>query len=129
MSGGGSKGAYEAGAVHSIVNTLPAPDNQYDVVSGVSVGAINSASFALFAKGDELQLGDFILNLWKNMKNDMVWKFRDNIDPVGPLFDNSGFVDDTPLYEFLHGILSEFANIARRTIITTANDVLTGNQM
>ena len=54
MSGGGSKGAYEAGAIHSIFNTLEAPDNQYDVVSGVSVGAINSASFALFGKGDEI---------------------------------------------------------------------------
>jgi NTE family protein len=69
MSGGGSKGAYEAGALHSIFNTLEAPDGEYDVVSGVSVGAINSASMALFAKGEEKALGDYLLGLWMNLTN------------------------------------------------------------
>jgi len=53
MSGGGSKGAYEAGALHSIFHTLEAPHGEYDVISGVSVGAINSAATALFGKGEE----------------------------------------------------------------------------
>ena len=53
MSGGGSKGAYEVGVVNTFVKAVPAPDNQYDVVSGVSVGAINAALFALFGKGQE----------------------------------------------------------------------------
>lgn len=70
MSGGGSKGAYEAGALHSIFNTLDAPDSEYDVVSGVSVGAINSASMSLFEKGQEKELGDFLLDLWENLTND-----------------------------------------------------------
>ena len=70
MSGGGSKGAYEAGALHSIFHTLEAPHGEYDVVSGVSVGAINSAATALFAKGDEKALGDFMLGLWENLTNE-----------------------------------------------------------
>lgn len=69
MSGGGSKGAYEAGALHSIFHT-EGVDVKYDVVSGVSVGAINSASMALFAKGDEAALGDFLLDMWMNLTND-----------------------------------------------------------
>ena len=76
MSGGGSKGAYEAGVVHSVANTLNGKDAEYDVVSGVSVGAINSAAFSLFAKGDEISLGEFMLDLWKNITNDKVYKFR-----------------------------------------------------
>jgi len=99
------------------------------VVSGVSVGAINSASFALFAKGDERKLGEYIIDLWENMKNEFVWKFRNNVDPVGPLFNDAGFVDDSPMFDFLYGKFTDFANIARRTVITTANDVITGNQM
>jgi len=70
MSGGGSKGAYEAGALHSIFHTLEAPQGEYDVVSGVSVGAINSATLALFGKGEEKALGDFILGMWQNLTND-----------------------------------------------------------
>ena len=69
MSGGGSKGAYEAGALHSIFNTLTGTDGEYDVISGVSVGAINSAAMALFAKGDEKALGDFLLDMWMNLTN------------------------------------------------------------
>jgi len=69
LSGGGSKGAYEAGALHSIFDTLEAPHGEYDVISGVSVGAINSAATALFAKGDEKALGSFILDLWENLDN------------------------------------------------------------
>ena len=126
MSGGGSKGAYEAGAVHTIFNTLEGTDAQYDVVSGASVGAINSAGFGLFAKGDEKQLADFLLNLWQTLTNDKVWKFRDTLDPVEPIFSEAGYVDDSPLFDLLKSIYDEFANIARRRVITTANNVLTG---
>ena len=76
MSGGGSKGDYESGVVHSVFNTLVGKDAEYDVISGVSVGAINSAAFSLFAKGDEVSLGEFMVNLWKNITNDKIYKFR-----------------------------------------------------
>jgi len=128
MSGGGSKGAYEAGVIHTMFNTgiLPPSENQYDVVSGVSVGAINSGAFSLFAKGDEIQLGEFMMNLWENITNDKVYKLRETMDPVEPLFWEAGYVDDSPLFDFLKNIFDEFGNICRRTVITTANDVLTG---
>jgi len=48
------------------------------------------------------------------------------MDPVEPLFYEAGYVDDSPLFEFLKNIFDEFGNIARRRVITTANDVLTG---
>ena len=97
MSGGGSKGAYEAGVIHSVVNTLKGTEAQYDVISGVSVGAINSAAFSLFAKGDEIELGDFMVNLWKEMKNSNVYVLRNTMDPVEPIFYEAGYVDDSPL--------------------------------
>lgn len=34
--GGGTKGAYQAGAFHTFVNTLPAQEVEYDVVTGNS---------------------------------------------------------------------------------------------
>ena len=46
-----------------------------------------------------------------------------------PIFWESGYVDDSPLLDFLEGIITEFGNIARRRVITTANDVYTGVQM
>lgn len=64
LSGGGSKGAYEVGVMQTIVNSLEAPHNQYDVITGVSVGAINAAGFGLFAKGDEKYMTEYMLGLW-----------------------------------------------------------------
>jgi hypothetical protein len=48
------------------------------------------------------------------------------MDPVEPIFYEAGYVDDSPLLKFLKDIIDEFGNIARRRIITTANDVYTG---
>ena len=57
MSGGGSRGAFEAGALWGIHYT----DNdthamEYDVVTGVSVGAVNAGGVGLFAIGNETGL-------------------------------------------------------------------------
>ena len=51
MSGGGTKGSFEAGALWQMARLLNGSDMEYDVLSGISVGAINSAAFGLFPKG------------------------------------------------------------------------------
>ena len=43
MSGGGSKGSYEAGVLYGLVNNDPDKTKYaYDVVTGVSAGSINT---------------------------------------------------------------------------------------
>ena len=64
LSGGGAKGAYEIGAMHYILNNLEAPHNQYDVISGVSVGAINALGYSRFAKGEEKAADEEMMRLW-----------------------------------------------------------------
>jgi len=53
LSGGGSKGAYEAGVIYGLVNNGNPEDFQWDAVTGVSVGSINAAGLALFPIGNE----------------------------------------------------------------------------
>ncbi len=50
---GGVKAAYEVGALKALIEQLPAQEVAYDIVSGVSMGAMNSALMSLFKKGDE----------------------------------------------------------------------------
>lgn len=64
LSGGGNKGAYEAGVVYGLVHSLKGADVTWDVVSGVSAGAMNAAGISIFAVGDELKMADWIVNLW-----------------------------------------------------------------
>ena len=53
LKGGANRGAYEAGVLDSFIKYLPPEEVQYDVVSGVSVGALNSAFISLYPKGEE----------------------------------------------------------------------------
>ena len=43
---------------------MPKKELEYDIVSGVSIGAINASSFALFEKGKEREAAEFIKNEW-----------------------------------------------------------------
>jgi len=50
MSGGGSNGAWEVGVLYGLAHDNPnVQDFYYDVVTGVSAGAINSAALAGYA--------------------------------------------------------------------------------
>lgn len=53
MRGGGTKGAYEVGALKAMAEMLEPIDIAYDVLAGVSIGAINAAMFSTFKRGDE----------------------------------------------------------------------------
>jgi predicted patatin/cPLA2 family phospholipase len=64
LEGGGSLGAYEAGAVWALVNLSNAEDVKWSVISGVSVGALNAASIAQFPVGEEVAMSEYLLNVW-----------------------------------------------------------------
>lgn len=53
LRGGGTKGAYEVGALKAITTLLDPIEYSYDVVVGVSVGAINAAFISLYEIGKE----------------------------------------------------------------------------
>ena len=52
MSGGGAKGAFEAGVLYGLFHGTeePADKFDYDVITGVSAGAINTAGMAMYPK-------------------------------------------------------------------------------
>ena len=65
MSGGGVKGAFEAGALWGLVlNSEDKSKFAYDVVTGVSAGAINLGGISLFDIGDEERMVKIISETW-----------------------------------------------------------------
>ena len=56
LSGGANYGAYEAGVMWGLVNYGDSADFAWDVITGVSAGAINTATTAVFATGDEVNM-------------------------------------------------------------------------
>jgi NTE family protein len=67
LSGGGANGAFEVGALQHILGDLKI---HYDVVCGVSVGALNGAILAQYPEGQEAAAIDHLTNVWKQVNRD-----------------------------------------------------------
>jgi NTE family protein len=71
LSGGGTKGAYQAGAVSHLLGELKL---DYDVFCGVSVGALNSALLAQYPAGDCVRASQAILGTWAKIDSSKIYK-------------------------------------------------------
>jgi predicted patatin/cPLA2 family phospholipase len=74
LQGSADKGGYQAGALQGLLSALKPEDIQYDVVSGISVGAVNAAWVSQFAKGEEEQMVSQLVDFWLNLKTSDVYK-------------------------------------------------------
>jgi len=77
LSGGGARGAYEAGALKYILDELPGHmgvQPHFDVVCGTSVGAIHAAFVG--ATADETEgRGERLVKIWEELQVDEVFRF------------------------------------------------------
>ena len=53
LEGGGDKGAYQVGAIRGLYEKLGQAEGTYDVLSGVSIGSMNSFAYSLHPAGRE----------------------------------------------------------------------------
>lgn len=67
FEGGGSHGAYEAGALLTMVNTLAASSVAYNVISGISTGALNTAAAVQYPIGQEKAMAQYMVDTWLNI--------------------------------------------------------------
>jgi len=67
LEGGGSKGAYQAGALVTLTTKLPGEDIQWNVVTGISTGALNSGGVSMFAMGQEVEMAQFLKSVWLSL--------------------------------------------------------------
>ena len=73
MSGGGSNGAWEMGVLYGLVHYGDPSKYKWDVVTGVSIGSINSAMLALWKPGEEVKATEYISNLWASLNTDDIY--------------------------------------------------------
>ena len=102
LSGGGSKGSYQAGALKHIIGEKQVT---YDVMCGVSVGAINVAFLAMSKAGEEVQAALELSRLWGKLDNSKIYR---RWRPFGRLHAiwNKSFFDSSPLHHLLHENIS-----------------------
>lgn len=75
LSGGGARGAYEAGVVHYLRTALPPPvrDRAFQIICGSSVGGINACFLAGHAENPRAQ-GDLLRKIWEQLRQEEIYR-------------------------------------------------------
>jgi len=131
MAGGGTYGAYEAGALWGMLYTdiYDKAKFQYHVVTGISAGSINTGGVALFPIGDEENMVNVLSERWASLTTPEVytdWK------PAGILtgvLAESGLFDTRPLHTFLDNFFEEMGGNIYRKVGIGAVDANSGNYL
>ncbi len=71
LSGGGSRGAYQAGVIFHL---LAERGVEYDVITGTSVGALNGAFLAMYGHGEGKRAAEDLKALWWAISDRKVWR-------------------------------------------------------
>jgi predicted patatin/cPLA2 family phospholipase len=123
LEGGGDKGAYQTGALQGLVEL--ANDTEWDVITGISVGALDAAALSIFEVGKEKEAVEFLLENWRNIKssNDIYDNWWGG--PLYGLFFKTGLYDTTPLKKMLNSIIQD--SEIKRKFVCGATNYLTGD--
>lgn len=101
LEGGGSHGAYEAGVVWALVNLTSAPSTQWNIISGISAGALNTAAMIQYPIGQESQMSEFLVNLWTSVNGSDEFYVNWKGGLIDGLLFHSGIYDYSPINSFL----------------------------
>jgi NTE family protein len=102
LSGGGSKGSYQAGALKYILGEKQV---NYDALCGVSVGAINVAFLAMFKSGQEIESSQKLVEMWSALDNSKIYKRWFPFGRWHAIWKKS-FFDSSPLHHLLKSGIS-----------------------
>ena len=122
LSGGGARGAYEAGVVYYLRTQLPeeiALSPLFSIYCGTSVGAINCADLAANAD-DPLYQGAHLRKLWQDLRPEDIY-FADRRALAGVLI-KSGFFMATNFFGLNHvlGKVSPDTTFPFRSVLDTS---------
>jgi len=96
-SGGGSKGAWGCGALQYLLGDLQL---HYDIICGVSAGAINGAFVAQFGQGEEKLCAQVMKDMWLSLDNSSIYKRWFPFGRFHAMWKNS-FYDSSPMHNLI----------------------------
>lgn len=99
MAGGGTYGAYEAGALWGMLYTdiYDKEKFEYHVVTGISAGSINAGGVALFPIGEEEEMVNVLSDKWSKLTTPEVYVDWKPLGIVTGINSKSGVFDTSPL--------------------------------
>jgi len=123
LGGGGSKGSWAVGVLRHLLGDL---EKKYDLVVGVSSGAINASFLSQYPLGQEKLAINTLSDMWLSLNNSIIYK---KWKPFGKLHIawKLGFFDSTPMKLLLQNSISvQKIRDANRHVIVGAVSFTTG---
>eukprot|EP01137_Pigoraptor_chileana_P026919 Opistho-2@8890 len=109
LAGGGDRGAFEAGAMLGLIENLPADQVAWNVITGISAGAINTGALCQYKVGDEIAGVNWLVDQWLSIRKSDIYKDWP-LGLVQGFFAESGLFDTSPLIDFLKSHV-DFGNL------------------
>lgn len=96
LEGGGAKGAYEAGVLFTFANATKGPYIGYNIVTGISIGALNAGLVSQYIIGDELNMAINLVNFWRSLNgsSDIYVEWKGGL--IDGLLFQKGIYDNAP---------------------------------
>lgn len=124
LEGGGSRGAYQVGAMIGLTEALPGADIEWNVVTGISTGALNSAGVSHFPMGQEKEMAEFMKGVWLGLNgSSSVYENWNLLGPAYGILFEPGMFSTSPLHTTLQSLVS---HPPLRNITVGATDLNTG---
>lgn len=125
MEGGGPRNAYTVGVIKAIVDLLPSVERSYDVISGVSMAAINAFIMGMHRVGDEKTAIKEMLKFWGELSPDKVyenWSFG----VIEGFFMRSGLYNHEPFTKTLKDLRNKYNHGFNRNFSISMTDLNSG---
>jgi len=124
LEGGGDKGAYEAGVLQAFAKLLDPEEITYDVVTGISVGALNAMLVVNTPIGQEVELADRMVELWRWVGQTGPGAVFTNWNSLGipyAILAEPSLFSTAPLRNTTHAYFNITTGIQRKFVIGTSD--------
>ena len=103
LGGGGDKAAYQAGVIKALVELDPR-GVAYDVVVGISGGALNAATFAKYNIDDEMWVSQDLVDLWSHIRARDMYQMWPS--PLISILKQPSMLDTAPQHKFVNALFN-----------------------
>lgn len=123
LSGGGSFGAFQAGVINGLQNSL---NPKWDLITGVSAGSLNGGFLGLFPQEKQVEAIDTLKDIWLNVINESrIYTWNHIINP------NNWYsiLNNDPLRDFISETLQKYGAKVQRPLLIGTTDLSTGGRI
>lgn len=115
MSGGSNNGAWEVGVLWGLAHYGNPTDYYWDVVSGISAGAINTSGLAGWKPEEVIEMTEYMSDSWLGITTHDIWRVREGVVHI---LNEPSIFDDSPALETIREIMSVKTDFGRRASVS-----------